>query len=282
MCIRQFHFFLSYCLTFCAYIPHIYKLWKESFSSGMLGKNPEMMPEQWYDCYGWSYHCCKPPTPHPKKNLPLAPCELSPEFFPWFGLVLLALLLQNNSLLKSQSWILSSSKSQKGHLIPSSCGRGLDATPKWCDQLLTSINRKTPSISVTLTRLLEEDDTSANCSLLTHFSCCANICHLGLYPCSHKSRLLSLMTMLAKSVSSTKSEVMMLTPSVPGLWASTQDMMAGRFLESQDKKDTLTHTQYHQHPEILQHVWATSRTKPGSQSVYSATINNDISSEVQN
>lgn len=45
-----------------------------------------------------------------------------------------------------------------------------------------------------------------------------------------------MMTILAKSVSSTKSEVMMLTPSDPGLCASTQDMMVGRFLESKEKK----------------------------------------------
>ena len=63
-----------------------------------------------------------------------------------------------------------------------------------------------------------------------------HICHLGLWPCSGKSRLLSLMTILAKSVRSTKSEVMMLTPSTPGRWASTQDMMVGRFLEPQVKK----------------------------------------------
>lgn len=75
---------------------------------------------------------------------------------------------------------------------------------------------------------------------IAHLPCCADVCHLFLQPCSHTSRLLSLMTMLAKSVSSTKSEVMMLTPSVPGLWASTQDMMAGRFLESHNKKDTHT------------------------------------------
>lgn len=60
--------------------------------------------------------------------------------------------------------------------------------------------------------------------------------HLRLWPCSDSSRLLSLMTMLAKSVSSTKSEVMMLTPSTPGLWASTQDMMVGRFLEPQEEE----------------------------------------------
>lgn len=53
------------------------------------------------------------------------------------------------------------------------------------------------------------------------------------------------MTTLAKSVSSTKSEVMMLTPSVPGLWASTQDMMAGRFLESQNKKERERETHTH-------------------------------------
>lgn len=40
--------------------------------------------------------------------------------------------------------------------------------------------------------------------------------HLGLSFFSDSSRLLSLMTTLAKSVSSTKSEVMMLTPSTPG------------------------------------------------------------------
>lgn len=43
------------------------------------------------------------------------------------------------------------------------------------------------------------------------------VCHLDLVPCSVSSRSLSRMTMLAKSVSSTKSEVMMLTPSTPGL-----------------------------------------------------------------
>lgn len=79
---------------------------------------------------------------------------------------------------------------------------------------------------------------------VAHFSCCWNACHLDLWPCSDRSKLLSLITMLAKSVSSTKSEVMMLTPSIPGLWASTQDMMAGRFLQSQHKKDT----QYHPLP----------------------------------
>lgn len=70
----------------------------------------------------------------------------------------------------------------------------------------------------------------------THWSCCAHMCHLGLRSCSGNSRLLSLMTMLAKSVSSTKSEVMMFTPSCPGLWASTQDMMVGRFLEPPKKR----------------------------------------------
>lgn len=44
-----------------------------------------------------------------------------------------------------------------------------------------------------------------------------NMCHLGLRFCSDNSRLFSLITTLAKSVRSTKSEVMMLTPSTPGL-----------------------------------------------------------------
>lgn len=63
-----------------------------------------------------------------------------------------------------------------------------------------------------------------------------NVCHLDLRFCSDNSRLFSLITMLAKSVRSTKSEVMMLTPSTPGFWASTQDMMVGRFLEPKRKK----------------------------------------------
>ena len=58
------------------------------------------------------------------------------------------------------------------------------------------------------------------------------LCHEApLWSLSDSSRLFSLMTVLAKSVSSTKSEVMMLTPPTPGFWASTQVMMAGRFLE---------------------------------------------------
>ena len=52
----------------------------------------------------------------------------------------------------------------------------------------------------------------------------------GLQACSASSSLFRVMTLLEKSSSSTKSEVMMLTPPTPGFWASTQDMMVGRFL----------------------------------------------------
>lgn len=86
------------------------------------------------------------------------------------------------------------------------------------------------------------------------------------------------MTMLAKSVSSTKSEVMMLTPFVPGLWASTQDMMAGRFLESQNTKETHSHKHTHTYTSSITNTLIFSRTSepPAEQnqevSVYSMTF----------
>lgn len=47
--------------------------------------------------------------------------------------------------------------------------------------------------------------------------------------------------------------------------------------DAQSQTHTHIHKQYHQHPDILQDIWATSRTKPGSQCLL-----NDISSEVWN
>lgn len=40
-------------------------------------------------------------------------------------------------------------------------------------------------------------------------------------------------TVVAKSIRSTKSEVMMLTPMAPGFWVFTQSRMAGRFLHGE-------------------------------------------------
>lgn len=103
----------------------------------------------------------------------------------------------------------------------------------WCDKTWT-VFKRTGHTLVTLPVRSQEDGIYKPPSRICPAA--QNVCHLALWPCSHNRRSLSLMTMLAKSVSSTKSEVMMLTPSIPGLWDSTQDMMAGRFLESQEKK----------------------------------------------
>lgn len=161
-------------------------------------------------------------------------------------------------LLESPFKITAFRNSLVGQWVPQNCWKGIEKPPilavegglestpaAWVtrspDYLNVTIGNvedytRKPSLSVALPARWEEDDICK--TAITHLPCCANICHLVLWPCSDKSRLLSLMTTLAKSVSSTKSEVMMLTPSIPGLWASTQDMIAGRFLESRDKKDT--------------------------------------------
>lgn len=225
------------------------------------------------------------------KRAPSAlPCELSPEFFAWFGLLSLGASLQNKVFEKFPSWTISLwlSNLLECHLeasrpsswrsrpeAPSLSGSFRDLTVLmwqdinqcWCIKKLTH--------SVTLLARSEEGDK------------------LPLHICPVVQTFVILICGLVQ----TKANCWVWWQCWQNLWApqslkwwcwprpSRASALQPRTWwlgGSYSQRTRNTHSITSRQPETLQTVWATSRTKPGSQSFYSVARNNDISLEVQN